>query len=178
MLTYQSAMSDDPSIPRPSQLWKQLSFDRKAQAAEAFWRDENAAMEQAEAVVSIAQRLKFRPKSAMALPIEKKARYLLSMPAVSEVVAARLLVVYHLEHQRGMMGSFLDALGIKHDNGLIEEEGLEPPDPEKLKAAAATISKAYPPEDVALYLSTLLWQDPDTWGGLFKAPEVLTASKE
>jgi hypothetical protein len=47
-----------------------------------------------------------------------------------------------------------------------------------LKTAAAAISKAYPPEDVALYLSTLLWQDPDTWGGLFKASEILTASKE
>jgi hypothetical protein len=23
----------------------------------------------------------------------------------------------------------------------------------------------------------LLWQDPDTWGGLFKAPEILSASK-
>jgi hypothetical protein len=167
----------DPVIPRPSQLWKQLSSERKAQAADAFWRDENAAMEQAEAVATIAQRLKFRPKSAMALPIEKKSRYLLSMPVMPEVVAARLLVVYHLEHQRAMMGAFLDALGIKHENGLIEDEGTEAPDPEKLKQAAATLAKTYPQEDVALYLSTLLWQDPDTWGGLFKAPEVLVASK-
>jgi hypothetical protein len=176
MLTYQSVMAD-AVIPRPSQLWKQLSPERRAQAADAFWRDENAAAEQAEAVASIAQRLKFRPKSAMALPPEKKARYLLSMPAVTEAVAARLLVVYHLEHQRPMMGSFLDALGIRHDNGLIEDESMEPPDSGKLKSAAAELAKTYPPEDVALYLSTLLWQDPDTWGGLFKAPEVLTVSK-
>ena len=167
----------EASIPRPSQLWKQLSTDRKTQAAEAFWRDENAAMEQAEVVATIAQRLKFRPKSAMALPNEKKTRYLLSMPGISEVVAARLLVIYHLEHQRPMMGAFLDALGIKHENGLIEDEGMEPPEPETLKSAASKLAKQYPAEDVALYLSTLLWQDPDTWGGLFKAPEILTASK-
>jgi hypothetical protein len=167
----------DASIPRPSQLWKQLSPERKTQAAEAFWRDDNAAMEQAEAVATIAQRLKFRPKSAMALPVEKKARYLVTMPNVSELVAARLLVVYHLEHQRPMMGAFLDALGIKHENGLIEDEGMEAPDAERLKAAAATLAKSYAAEDVALYLSTLLWQDPDTWGGLFKAPEVLAAAK-
>jgi hypothetical protein len=166
----------DVSIPRPSQLWKQLSPERKAQAVDAFWRDENAAAEQADAVASIAQRLKFRPKSAMALPLEKKARYLLSMPAVSEIVAARLLVVYHLEHQRPMMGAFLDALGIKHENGLIEDEGLEPPDPETLKRAAASLAARFPPDEVALYLSTLLWQDPDTWGGLFQAPEILAAA--
>jgi hypothetical protein len=163
----------EPTIPRPSQLWKQLSAERKTQAAEAFWRDENAEMEQAEAVATIAQRLKFRPKSAYSLPIDKKVKYLVTMPAVSEIVAARLLVAYHLEHQRAMMGSFLDALGIAHENGLIADENVEPPDAERLKTAAATIAKSYPPEDVALYLSTLLWQDPDTWGGLFKAPEVL-----
>lgn len=148
------------------------------QAAEAFWRDENAAAEQAEAIASIAQRLKFRLKSAAALPDEKKVRYMVASPAISELVAARLLVVYHLEHQRGMMAAFLDALGIAHEDGLIEDEKLEPPDAERLKAAAATLAASYPPEDVALYLSTLLWQDPDTWGGLFKAPEVLAAARE
>jgi hypothetical protein len=167
----------DVQIPRPTQLWKQLSPERRTQAAEAFWRDENAAMEQAEAVAAIAQRLKFRPKSAAALPIEKKVTYLVGLPAVSELVAARLLVVYHLARQRPMMGSFLDALGIKHEEGMIEEESVEPPDPEKLKAAAATLGLSYPPGDVALYLSTLLWQDPDTWGGLFEAPEVLASVK-
>lgn len=148
------------------------------QAAEAFWRDENAAMEQAEAVAAIAQRLKFRPRSAMALPNEKKARYLIATPGISGLVAARLLIVYHLEHQRTMMGAFLDALGVPHDRGLIEDETLEPPDAERLKAAAASLAAAFPAEDVALYLSTLLWQDPDTWGGLFEAPEVLSASRE
>src|SRR5918992_4863968 len=114
-------------IPRPSQLWKQLSPDRKLQAAEAFWSDENAAIEQAEAIVAIAQRIKFRPKSVIALPREKKARHLVSLGAVSELVAARLLVAYHLAHQRSMMGSFLDALGIAHDNGLIAAEDIDAP---------------------------------------------------
>ncbi|MGH9350026.1 MAG: hypothetical protein ACRD26_22460 [Vicinamibacterales bacterium] len=176
MLTYHSVMTE-ASIPRPSQLWKQLSPERKAQAADAFWRDENAAAEQAEAVAAMAQRLKFRPKSAMALPAEKKSRYLLAMPGLSEIVAARLLVVYHLEHQRAMMSAFLDALDISHDNGLIMAEQIEAPDPVKLRSAAATLGKSFPAADVALYLSTLLWQDPDTWGGLVKVPEVLDGAQ-
>ena len=115
-------MTDVPAIPRPSQLWKQLSPERKQQAAEAFWRDENAAIEQAEAVATIAQRIKFRAKSVIALPSEKKARHLVSIGAVSELLAARLLVAYHLAQQRPMMGSFLDALGIQHEDGLIADE--------------------------------------------------------
>ena len=90
------------------------------------------------------------------------------------MVAARLLVAYHLDRQRPMMGSFLDALGIKHENGLIEDEEMGPPTPEKLREAAAAVAAQYPREDVALYLTTLVWQDPETWGGLTDAPEIRT----
>jgi hypothetical protein len=159
-------MTDAPDIPRPSQLWKALPAERKTQAAEAFWRDDNAAAEQAEAIAAIAQRLKFRAKSVVALPIEKKARYLLGLVGISELVAARLLVAFHLHYQRPMMAAFLDALGIAHEDGLIADEQLEPPSAERLKTAADTLRASFPTEDVSLYFSTLMWQDPDTWGAL------------
>ena len=164
-------MADVPEIPRPSVLWKSLTPERKQQAAEAFWRDENAAVEQAEAIAAIATRIKFRVKSAQALPIEKKARHLVALGNVSEMIAARLLVAFHLTHQRPMMASFLDALGIAHEDGLIASENLEAPPADKLAEAARTLVTSYPPEDVALYLSTLVWQDPETWGGLVDLPE-------
>jgi hypothetical protein len=165
-------MPDAPAILRPSQLWKQLSSERKLQAADAFWRDENAPVEQAEAVATIAQRIKFRPKSVLTMALDKKARQLAALPAVSELVAARLLVAYHLAQQRPMMAAFLSALGIKHEDGLIEDEELQAPDPAALKSAAKSLAASYPAEDVALYLSTLTWQDPDTWGGLADVPEI------
>ena len=163
--------ADLPDIPRPSQLWKQLSADKKRQAADAFWHDEHAASEQAEAVNLIAQRIKFRLKSVIAMPVEKKTQYLLSMPAVSEMLAARMLVAYHLQHQRTMMGAFLDALGIRHEEGIIAEEEVAPPTADALTQAAKSIASSYPAEDVSLYLSTLVWQDPDTWGPLADLPE-------
>jgi hypothetical protein len=165
-------MPELPDIPRPSHLWKQLPPERRLQAAEAFWDDENAAAEQAEATVLIAQRLKFRVKSAQALPRDKKSRHLVTLGAVSELVAARLLVAYHLRHQRPMMASFLDALGIAHEDGLIADEDLQAPPSERLREAARSIGAAYPADDVALYLSTLMWQDPETWAGLAEAPEL------
>ena len=163
--------ADLPDIPRPSQLWKQLNADKKRQAADAFWHDEHAANEQAEAVNLIAQRIKFRLKSVIAMPVEKKTQYLLSMPAVSEMIAARMLVAFHLQHQRAMMGAFLDALGIRHEEGIIAEDEVAPPTADALKQAAKTIAASYPSDDVSLYLATLVWQDPDTWGPLADVPE-------
>ena len=164
-----------PEIPRPSQLWKQLSPERKLQAADAFWRDENAALEQAEAVATIAQRIKFRAKSVITMPIDRKAKHLATLAGVSELVAARLLVAYHLAHQRPMMATFLSALGIKHEDGLIEDENLEPQDAAAVQSAAKTLAASYPAEDVSLYLATLTWQDPETWGALVDAPETHAA---
>jgi hypothetical protein len=172
MLTYRVDMPELPDIPRPSALWKRLSSERKLQAADAFWQDRSAQAEQAEAAALIAQRIKFRLSSVKALPRDKKARHLVNLGAMSEVIAARLLVAYHLHHQRPMMASFLDALGIAHDEGLIADEELKAPEPETLRGAARTIAAAYPAEDVSLYLSTLMWQDPETWAGLADVPEL------
>jgi hypothetical protein len=164
-------MADSSEVPRPSVLWKTLTPERRQQAAEAFWRDENAGVEQAEAIAAIAMRIKFRVKSAQALPVEKKARHLVALGNLSEMIAARLLVAFHLAHRRPMMATFLDALGIAHDNGLIASEDLAAPASDKLAEAARTLAASYPAEDVALYLSTLVWQDPETWGVLTEVPE-------
>lgn len=168
-------MTDVPTPFRPSQLWKRLTPDRRRLAADAFWRDEHA-VEQADALAAIAQRIRFRLKSVYAMPVDKKVQQLLALPAVSEAVAARLLVSYHFEHQRPMMGQFLDALGIAHEGGIIADESLTPPPLDRLRAAADTLGSSFTPDDVSLYFSTLLWQDPDTWGGLADLPHVREAS--
>jgi hypothetical protein len=162
-------MSDEM---RPARLWRSIPLDHRVAAASSFWSDEQAALEQAEAVALIARQIKFRPKSVLTLPVEKKAKHLAGMAGVSDLLAARLLVSYHLEHQRPMMGRFLDELGIAHDNGLITEEEPKAPEPEKLDQAAKTLANEFPKADVARYFWTLLWQDPQTWNGLRDRPEL------
>lgn len=149
----------------PSRLWKRMTPEQRHSAARAFWRDENAADDQIQAVLLISQQKKFRPKTVISLNEDRKARHLASLPALPDALAARALVVYHLADQRPMMGAFLDALGIAHENGLIQEDQVTP-DPARIGPAAAAISKQFPAEDVSLYLNTLLCQDPQTWGGL------------
>jgi hypothetical protein len=152
-----------------------MSGEQRLRAAHALWRDPEAADDQMQAVLLIAQERKFRPKTVIGLDEERKARHLAGVGNVPETLAARLLVVYHLAEQRPMMGAFLGAVGIAHDNGLIQEDAATP-DPAKITAAAAAIAKDYPAHDVFLYLSTLLWQDPVAWGALHGVPEVLGAS--
>ena len=149
----------------PSRLWKHMTLDQWTRAARAFWADPDATDDQVQAALLIAQQKKFRPKTVIGLDEERKARHLATLGSVPDQIAARALIAYHLAEQRPMMGAFLDALGITHENGLIQEENVKP-DAAKMPAAVEKISGEFPKADVQIYLNTLLCQDPETWGGL------------
>lgn len=159
-------MDRDLTNYRPSKLWRRLPLERRVDAADLFWNDEHSADQQMEAVASIATHMKFRARSVLTLAPEKRAKYLAQLPTISDSIAARALVNYHLERQRPMMGAFLDAIGIAHENGLITEENVPKPESDKVKAAAKELSSKFPAEDVSLYLATLVSQDPETWEAL------------
>jgi hypothetical protein len=158
------ARKDVPASP--GRLWKRIPLDQRTEAAAAFWEDEEGADQQAEALLAIASHFKFRLKTIRSLPTERKVRYLASLPGLSDAVAGRILVAYHLRHRRPMLAAFLDALGIAHDNGVLSGEELTAPDPARLKEAAAKLRAGFPKDQVDLYFQTLLVQDPDTWGAL------------
>ena len=148
-----------------------MPLERRIEAAGLFWDDEHSAEQQIEAVSALATHMKFRPRSVIALAPDKRAKYLAQMPAVSDTIAARALVNYHLERQRPMMGAFLDLLGIPHENGLINDEHVVKPDAAKVKSAAAELATKFPADDVSLYFSTLVSQDPETWEPLVDVVE-------
>jgi len=142
-----------------------MPVEKRVTAADAFWREEGdeVQLQHAEAVMAIAQRLKFRAKSVRALPLERRARHLAQIGDVSEAVATRALIAYHFAAKRDLMGAFLDALGIEHEEGLIKAEDVEPPPADRLRTATETLGASFPEEDVELYLRTLAALDGDTW---------------
>ena len=115
----------ESEVMHAATIWKSMSEAQRLDAAAAFWDDDQSIAEQAEVVGVLARQLNFRPKSIVALPLEKRARMLARMGKVSDLVAGRLLVSYHLAKQRSLMGAFLDSLGIGHEEGLISDDDVE-----------------------------------------------------
>jgi hypothetical protein len=160
-------------MDRPSQVWKDMPLEKRVLAADAFWRDRDSPdvdVQRTEAVAMLARRLKFRAQSVQALPVERRARHLAQVVDVGDTIASRALIAYHFTHQRELMGAFLDALGIAHENGLITEDDVAPPDRERLSAAITTVKSSHPPSDVDLYLRTLAALDEATWVNLDPVP--------
>ena len=76
-------MEQDLSGFRPSRLWKRLPAEQRLTAAELFWEDDQSTDQQLEAVAAIASHMKFRTKSVLGLALEKRAKYLATLPNLS-----------------------------------------------------------------------------------------------
>ena len=112
-----------------------MTDEQRHKAAEAFWEDEESIAEQTEVMLLLSKKLNFRYRTVQGLSIERKVAHLMKLGNLSDSVAGRLLVTYHLALQRPMMGAFLDALGIAHENGLIAADETPRPDAAKLAEA-------------------------------------------
>lgn len=88
----------------------------------------------------------------------------LSRPSL-ELITGNLLRAWLLKKYNGMLVDFLNALGITHKDGVVEEL---PPTVEdsKLKVAVDELVTKYPPEVVAIYLNAFNEMNEVEWGNL------------
>lgn len=88
----------------------------------------------------------------------------LSRPAL-DAVANGLIRAWLLKKHKAMLTDFLNALAVKHEEGVVEE--LPPAmDDAKLKAAVDALLAKYPPETVAIYLHAFDDMNEQKWPNL------------
>jgi len=84
-----------------------------------------------------------------------------------ESLAQGLLVALHLAERRPLLGAFLDALGLVHEDGVLDDESDDGAavSVEQARRARAAL-EGYPEAQVEVYLNTLWLQDPERWAAL------------
>lgn len=82
-----------------------------------------------------------------------------------EPAAANLLRTWFLKKQNPLLTDFLDALGITHDKGIVEDLP-ETVDTAKVRAAVDTLLGKHPADIVALYLHSFLHLNDVHWHNL------------
>jgi hypothetical protein len=78
-----------------------------------------------------------------------------------ETASTHLLQAWLLAGQAAMLCDFLDALAIKHDDGMVETLPDSPPK-EKLREVITHLLAKYPAEAVAVYLQAFHEMDHET----------------
>jgi hypothetical protein len=152
--------------PTATRLWKHLPPEERLAASTAFFAEPPPELAGA-AIGALVKARNLRPQAARALAPDAQARILATVLDPGEPLAQGLLVSLHLAQRRPLLGAFLDALSLPHENGVLKEEAdsAEPVSPEKARAAVAALA-SFPAGQVRTYLNTLWLQDPDRWEAL------------
>ena len=102
----------------------------------------------------VARSLHFRPQAIRKLPMEqraKRARTLIESSRNAEL-AYEIVGGYLMKTCKELVTGFLDATGVQHEDGMIEDVDGAKPAPEKIAAAVEELDRKFSPDDVTLYL--------------------------
>ena len=88
----------------------------------------------------------------------------LARPAL-ELAAGGLIRAWLVTAQKTMLVDFLNSLGVKHENGVVEDLPKTMEDG-KLKSAVDALLAKYPPESVAVYLNAFNELNQANWPNL------------
>jgi hypothetical protein len=110
----------------------------------------------------VAEALRFRPQAIRKLPMAKrakKARSILITSGQAEL-CYELFGSYLIQHRKDLVTGFLDATGVEHEEGMIEQLEENEPDPKKIPAAVKDLDSKFEADDVTLYLALAAEQWP------------------
>jgi len=119
------------------------------------------------AIDVVAQSRKVRPVFLERQPRTERHATMRSVFSRSSnsLAADNLIRNWLLKKHKALLIDFLDSLGIKHDNGVVEKVP-ETMDNTKLKQAVDHLLAKHPPEVVALYLHAFNGMDDAKWSNL------------
>jgi hypothetical protein len=150
----------------PYLVWELMSEDEQRAAAAALWthadRDSRTALE-----VALAKELKFRPQSVRRLSVERVVGRLVRMAdSLPDTVLFQFLFHLHMAERRELMVEFLDAVGLPHEDGVLNlPEDAGPPGADTVLPAARNLLEAHGHQGL-VYLTTLKVADSDFWAGV------------
>ena len=111
----------------------------------------------------------FRPATLQSWPAEKLASEIVRMKAESGNDELDLLHLLYVELEPAIQATFLDAAGVKHDNGKIPEDLQSPyADEAGVKRGVAAV-RANHGEEGERYLRTLARYAAEAWPGIVGA---------
>lgn len=148
---------------RAYQVFAAMSPEEATRVLDALLDQVPGVYTQAVAAASVA--FKARPQFLMKQPRDRRAamvRRALARVAASDL-AEEVLAAYFLEVRRPLLVEWLDALGIPHEEGVLQGEAPPCPDETKLREAVQGFLQGEDPEDRALLLRAFAAQGAVDW---------------
>lgn len=123
-------------------------------------------------IQELAGALKFREAFLKRLPIGERARQLrrLADSPTLRHVCDDLLRSWIVRRKTEMLICFVEAQGLKHSNGILDDS-VTPTELKSVKKGVLAVLAKFPRREVALYMGVMLTAGGDFWVGLPEAIE-------
>ena len=150
----------------PYAVWDLMTDEEHQAAARSLWqqgdRPTRAAIEAA-----LAKEMKFRPQSLRKLSADRVVGRLVRMvDDLPDTVVFQFLFHLHMSDRRALLAEFLDAVGLPHEDGVLDLPEDQPdPDADRVAAAARSLVERHGHEGL-VYLGTLRVADDAFWSGV------------
>jgi hypothetical protein len=111
----------------------------------------------------VAKSLRFRPQAVKKLPMKQRARraQTLMQRASNAQLCYDLFGAYLMKERKELVTGFLDATGVAHEDGMLEDLDESRPAADKVREAVSSLDQSFDKDDVTLYLSMCAEQWPD-----------------
>jgi hypothetical protein len=151
---------------KPNQIFAAMSPERCEQLMAEITEASPETVKQVVASAAIA--LKFRPQYLLKQPAPKRvASVRRALSRVGSIhLAEELLAIYFLKCRLALLTEWLDLLGLEHEEGVLQDEVVECPDPTELEKQVTTFRSGADPEDRDLLLRTFAAQAAIDWPAL------------
>ena len=143
----------DPRRLNPVSLWHALSAEARAAAVRAYLGTDKGGRKRLNEIVAEARN--FRPATVQKWPAKKITAAMRFVPLRDPRLASRLLQRHHVPGQVKMVTDFLDALGVPHNEGLVDSFAEVDADEDVVRLAVGSLAKKNEPSAAAAYLLTL-----------------------
>jgi hypothetical protein len=148
---------------RSYQIFASMEPDRAVSLLRALNETSPTVVQQAVAAAALA--MKARPIYLKKQPFEKRAHAVRRALArvASDPVAAEVLAVYFLKARNPLLCEWLDALGLKHEEGVLEADAPKQPAAKELERHIDAFLSADDDPDRPLLLAAFSAQDAIEW---------------
>lgn len=155
-------------------IWKALSVAEKEDACQMLLEGNDTFSRdvQPRVIQELAGALKFREAFLKRLPIGEKVRQLrrLADSPTLRHICDDLLRSWIVRRKTEMLVCFVEAQGLKHTNGILDDSVTQAELKSVNKGVLALLAK-FPRREVALYMGIMLTAGGDFWVGLPEAVE-------
>jgi len=155
------------------QVWGALTSAEKDEACLSFWSGADAFSRETQKKVAaeMAAALRFREVFLKRLQPGEKARHLKRLADGTTLAQYRdeILRAWLLAKKSDLLVCFVEAQGMRHTGGLIEDD-VQPPDRETLRKGVRALRDKFPPRETALYMGIMIASAGEFWTGL---PEIV-----